>query len=66
LHQVFGLLARADEMPRDAENLIGQVECFLFETNAITSLLGNAPGLCLVGSLMAATLPMRLFLIERG
>src|SRR3954447_3475872 len=46
LHQVLGFLARADEVPRDAENLVGQVQRFFLETNSITCLLGNTPGVC--------------------
>src|SRR4051812_40803540 len=46
LHQVFGFLARADEVPRDAENLVGEVQRFFLETNTITCLLGNTPGVC--------------------
>ncbi len=34
-------------MSRDPKDLVGQVERFLLETNAVTCLLGDAPGLCL-------------------
>ena len=54
-------------MSRDAEHLVGQVERFFFETNAITSLLGNAPGLCL-GRLAHGGQPYQCacFCLERG
>src|SRR6266545_3763499 len=66
LHQVLGLLAGADQVPRNPENLVGQLQRLFFETNAITRLLGDAPGLCLGRLAHRATLPTRLLSLERG
>src|SRR5439155_26950411 len=44
LHQILGFFTGTDEVPRDPENLVGQLQCFFLETNAVTRLLGDAPG----------------------
>src|SRR5262249_2611816 len=66
LHQVLRLLARPDEMPGDPEALVRQLERLFFETNAVTRLLRNPPGVCLRGLAHAGHVTKRLFSVERG
>src|SRR5919108_271547 len=45
LHQVLSFLASRDHPPRDAVDLVGKVESFLLEPDAVPCVLGESPRL---------------------
>ena len=49
LHQLFGLLPRADETARDAVDLVCETERFLLEADALTRLVRDAAPFAFVG-----------------
>ena len=45
LHEILGLLARADQPAGHAVDLVAQLERLLFEANAVARLLGEPAGI---------------------